>query len=155
MTAEDKINLLSYIVPRFGSGDPNQEAALDSFVTGLKPTYAAIRAKCPELSEGDVQLLGTELLAAEILKPGRSTRAEFAAWVSEMSRAELEEILAARKYVRDSAMDDLNAYKKAREDEKARLEERRKKIEEQVNQARSERTIMFNRRTGKLEEIKK
>jgi hypothetical protein len=128
---------------------------LDSFVTGLKPTYAAIRAKCPELSEGDVQLLGTELLAAEILKPGRSTRAEFAAWVSEMSRAELEEILAARKYVRDSAMDDLNAYKKAREDEKARLEERRKKIEEQVNQARSERTIMFNRRTGKLEEIKK
>lgn len=155
MTAEDKINLLSYIVPRFGSGDPDQEAALESFVTGLKPTFAAIRAKCPDLSEGDVQLLGTELLAAEILKPGRSTRVEFAAWVSEMSSSELKDILAARKLVRDRAVSDLNAYRQAKEEEKARIEERRKKIEEQVDQARRERNIMFNRRTGKFEEIKK
>ena len=45
MEAEDKINLLAHLVPRFGSGNPEQEAALDAFVTGLKPTFTFLRSR--------------------------------------------------------------------------------------------------------------
>ena len=76
MDPEDKVNLLAYLVPRFGSGNPEQDVALGSFVSGLVPTFEVIRAKVPDLSEGDVQLVSTELLAAEIAKPGRSSKAE-------------------------------------------------------------------------------
>ena len=34
-----------------------EEAALQTFVAALKPTFATIKAKCPDMSEGDVQLL--------------------------------------------------------------------------------------------------
>ena len=77
MVPEDKINLLAHIVPRFGSDDSAQAEALENFVSGLDPTFDAIRSKCSSLSEADVQLVGSELLAAEILKPGRSSKREF------------------------------------------------------------------------------
>merc|ERR1711862_592024 len=53
MDVEDKINLLSYLVPRFGSG--NQDS-LDAFVNGMTPTFSYIRDKCPLLPESDVQV---------------------------------------------------------------------------------------------------
>jgi hypothetical protein len=155
MTAEDKINLLAYIVPRFGSSDPNQEAALESFVSGMKPTYAVIRSKCPNMSEGDVQLLGTELLAAEILTPGRSTRESFASWLGAMSKIEMRDLLKARKVVKESANSELKQFRDEKAERQAALEEYRRKMQEQQEKARKERTMALNPKTGKMELIKR
>lgn len=155
MEAEDKINLLSYIVPRFGSGNADQEAALDAFVEGMKPTFAAIRSTCPDMSEGDVQLLGTELLASEILIPGRSTRQEFAAWVGALQESELKDILAARKSSKEEAKAQLAEFKAARKEKEEAAQKAQQKMREQVEKAREERTMIFNPQTGKMEELKK
>ena len=155
MTAEDKINLLSYIVPRFGSGNPEQDAALKDFVTGMKPTFSAIRTKCPGLSEEDVQLLGTEFLAAEVLIPGRSTKEEFAAWVGQMTEAEMLNVLQERKQFKIEALKELEEYKTERDAKIAEEEEYRRKLREQVAEARRQRTTVFNTRTGKFEVMKK
>ena len=101
MVLEDKINLLAYLVPRFGSGNAHQEAALTAFATGLEPTMSVVRKKCPDLSASDVELLGTELLCAEILIPGRSSKEEFAAWLGSLNDADLKAILASRKSSND------------------------------------------------------
>lgn len=155
MTPEEKINLLSYIVPRFGSGDPAQEEALQAFVSGLEPTFSCIRSKCPDMKESDVQLLGSELLASEVLRVGRSTREEFAKWVGALSEDELKSILMKRKSVQADAKMELNSYREEVAAEKTRVEDRRKKIQEQVTVARENRTIMFNPKTGKYEEMPK
>lgn len=155
MTPENKINLLSHLVPRFGSGNPDQEAALLCFVAGMKPTYRIIRQKCPDLSEGDVQLLGTELLAAEILIPGRSTREEFAAWLGALSEVEMKAVLEERKRSKSEAMEELQQFKAARAAAKAEQEAMQEKMREQVMKAREERTMIFNPRTGKMEPTKK
>jgi len=155
MDAEDKINLLAHVVPRFGSGDPEQEAALETFVTALKPTISVVRSKCPGLSEGEVQLIGSELLAAEVLLPGTSTREEFALWLGELNESELTEYLKKRKSFKEIAMADLKAYQDERAAEEARLEAKREKFREQVKRAREVRTMTFNPRTGKMEPIKK
>lgn len=151
MEVEEKINLLAYIVPRFGSGDPAQEEALQAFVTGLKPTYSVIRSKCSDLSEADLQLLGTELLAAEVLTVGRSTREEFASWLAAISGDELEEILANRKSIRTNAAKELDAYKAERAEAEAQREEYKRLYEEQIQTARAERSLIFNARTQKME----
>ena len=155
MPAEEKINLLAHLVPRFGSGNPEQDAALQAFVTGLKPTFSYIRAKCPDLSEADVQLLGSELLAAEVLKPERSTREEFAIWLGALGDAELKETLAARKSVRDEANSELEEFRAQRAEEEARVEAERNKLKEQVEAARKGRSLIFNLQSGKFEPVKK
>lgn len=155
MTAEDKINLLSYIVPRFGSGDPAQEAALEAFVSGLEPTFSVIRAKCPSMSEGDVQLVGSELLACEILKPGRSTREEFAKWVGALTDSEVREILSKRKNFKENSVAEMKAMQAERKAEMERIEAERKRMQEQLEAARQQRTVVFNPKTGKMEEVKK
>jgi hypothetical protein len=155
MTPENKVNLLSLLVPRFGSGNPAQEAALEAFVAGMKPTYRIIRHKCPDLSEGDVQLLGTELLAAEILIPGRSTREEFAAWLGALSEVEMKAILEERKRPKSEAMEALQQFRADRAAAKAEQEALQEKMREQVMKARAERTMIFNPRTGKMEPAKK
>jgi len=155
MTPEEKINLLSYIVPRFGSGNPAQEEALEAFVSGLEPTLSVIRSKCPDMKESDVQLVGTELLASEVLRVGRSTREEFAVWLGALSGDELMSILSKRKGIQTEAKLEFKKYREEMEAEKVRIEERRKKIQEQVMDARENRTIMFNPRTGKVEEMPK
>jgi len=155
MDINDKINLLSYIVPRFGSGKAEQEAALLTYASGLKPTFTCIRSKCPELSESDVQLLGTELLNAEILIPGRSTKEEFAAWLGSMTNADMTSILSARKGLNEESNAQLAAYKVEQEEEEERRAEIRKRYEEQVDEARKNRSIIFNPNTGKFQELKK
>ena len=150
MDIEDKISLLAYLVPRFGSNDPTQEEALQAFITGLKPTYAVIRSKCPDLSESDVQLIGTELLAAEVIKPGLTTREEYAVWLANLSEAEIRELLAFRKSIRANAKQELDTYRKTREEEKKRIEDLRNKMEEQIEKARNERSLYFNPRTEKM-----
>jgi len=151
MEIGDKISLLAYIVPRFGSGNPAQEEALRAFVTGLKPTYAILRKKCPDLSESDVQLLGTELLASEVLTVGRSTREEYARWVTALSENELREILAKRKSYAATAKVELEAYKQKKKDDIKALEEYQKTMQEQIDTARKTRTLVFNPRTEKFE----
>merc|ERR1712087_781782 len=47
MVLEDKINLLAYLVARFGSGDAAQEEALAAFASGLEPTLAVVKKKLP------------------------------------------------------------------------------------------------------------
>jgi SAM-dependent methyltransferase len=151
MEVEERISLLAYIVPRFGSGDPDQEEALQAFATGLKPTYEIIRSKCPKLAAGDVELLGTELLAAEVLTTGRSTRDEFAAWLCGLSGIDLQKLLSNRKSIRIEATRELDEYKKGKEEEKARLEEYRRMYEEQLQTARTERSLIFNPKTQKMQ----
>ena len=149
---EDKISLLAFLVPRFGSNDPVQEDALQAFVTGLKPTYAVIRAKCPDFTESEVQLLGTELLAAEIVaKPGTTTREEFAMWVSMLSEQELRELLTLRKSFREAAAKDVVEYKEVRAKEAERIAALRRKMDEQMATAKQERSLIFNPKTEKME----
>jgi hypothetical protein len=154
MTAEDKINLLSYIVPRFGSGSAEQEAALEAFVDGMKPTFAAIRSKCPDLSEEDVQLLGTEMLASEILIPGRSTREEFAAWLGALTDTEMNDILKARRRSKEEAKAELEAMRNERKEKEEAAARAQQKMREQVDKARKERSMVFNPQTGKMEPVK-
>jgi SAM-dependent methyltransferase len=151
MGVEEKISLLAYIVPRIGSGNKLQDDALHAFVTALRPTYAVIRSKCPELSETDVQLLGTELLAAEVLPAGRSSRKEFAAWLAALSSDELRGILSVRKLLPQEAKEELAAFKQAKQDEAKRIEDYKQKLEEQKESARQNRSMIFNPRTEKME----
>jgi SAM-dependent methyltransferase len=151
MQIEDKISLLAYIVPRFGSHNPEQEQALQSFVTGLSPTFAVIRSKCPGMPESDVQLVGTELLAVEVLTIGRCSREEFATWMGLLTRQELESMLAKRKRYNARSKEELAEFKV----EKAMLERKRddykKRMEEQIATARRDRSMIFNPRTQKME----
>jgi hypothetical protein len=154
MIIEDKINLLAYLVPRFGSGDKMQEDALEAFASGLDPTFTVIRQKLPKLDESDVQLLGTELLCAEILIPGRSTKEEFAAWVGAMSDSELMGVLSSRKKFNAESTAELETFQEVRAAEERRLEKLRQKYQDQVEEARKSRTMAFNPVSGKFEEIK-
>lgn len=155
MVIEDKINLLAHLVPRFGSGNFDQEQALLAFATGLKPTFSLIRSKCPGMAESDIQLLGTELLCAEILIPGRSTKQEFATWLGSMTESDFRDILAARREPNTASVNELAEFREAREQEEREREELRRKYEEQVRKAREERSMAFNPKTGKFEEIQK
>jgi hypothetical protein len=151
----DKVNLLAHLVPRFGSNDPQQESALQAFVAGLEPTFAVVRSKCPTMAASDVQLVGTELLAAEILQPGRSTKKEFAMWVAALTEADLTEMVSKRKSYREQALTDMKAMQEERQAQADRLEEQRNKMMEQQMKAREERSMVFNPQTGKMQEIKK
>lgn len=153
MAPEDKVNLLAYIVPRCGSDDPAQQEALNAFVSGLEPTFAVIRSKCPSMKESDVQLVGTELLASEVLKPGRSSREEFALWLGALTDVDLEFILAKRKSFKEEATKEMEEFQKKRDDEEKFVTDRRAKIQEQVAYARENRTTIFNPRTGKIEQV--
>ena len=155
MLIEDKINLLAYLVPRFGSENSAQDAALNDYGAALKPTFALIQSKCPGMAESDVQLLGTELLNAEILTPGLSTKEEFAAWLGAMSEGELKAILASRQVFKEEAKTELETYRAQVVAEERRVEEMRKQYQEQVDKARKERTMGFNPTTGKFQEIPK
>ena len=155
MTPEDKVNLLAYIVPRFGTGDSVQDEALGAFVSGLEPTFKVIRSKCPSMKESDVQLLGSELLASEVLKPGRSTRVEFAEWLGALTDVDMEFILTKRKGIKDEATQELKSFQEERDAEEKRVEGRREKIQEQVKTARENRSVIFNAGTGKFEEVEK
>jgi len=155
MEIEEKISLLGYIVPRFGSGNPEQEDALEAFVTGLLPTYAVIRSKCPELSDPDVELLGTELLATEVLTLGRSSREDFAIWMAVLEPEELREMLSIRKSIRESAKNQLADYKAQVAEEQRLREEYKQKYDEQIKKAREERSLFFNPKTQKMELLEK
>lgn len=151
MQIEDKISLLAYIVPRFGSGNPEQEESLKAFVTGLKPTLSVIRSKCPEMPEPDVQLLGTEMLAIEILTVGRSTRQEFSTWLNSLTRQDLESMLFKRKTYNQLALVELEDYKLEKAELQRKRDDYKKKMDEQIATARRERSMIFNPRTQKME----
>eukprot|EP00545_Synedropsis_sp_CCMP1620_P013652 CAMPEP_0119010542 /NCGR_PEP_ID=MMETSP1176-20130426/5081_1 /TAXON_ID=265551 /ORGANISM="Synedropsis recta cf, Strain CCMP1620" /LENGTH=592 /DNA_ID=CAMNT_0006963217 /DNA_START=491 /DNA_END=2269 /DNA_ORIENTATION=+ len=155
MEPDDKVNLLAHVVPRFGSGDPEQEAALQAFVTGLKPTFDHIRKECPSMKESDVQLLGSELLACEVLKPKRSSRVEFAKWLGALKESELVEILEARKERKEKALSALKQMRDIREEKERKEKEDDDAMQAQVATARKERTLEFDPRTGKYEVSKK
>jgi hypothetical protein len=148
---EEKISLLGHIVPCFGSDDPEQETALQDFVSGLKPTFAVVRAKCPDLEEGDIELLGSELLAYEILKPGRSSKMDFSTWMATLTGEELLEMLSARKSYRVTAQQLLGEYKEEQVDAEAKRQDYLQRMEEQKKQANLERSMVFNPRTQKFE----
>lgn len=148
---QDKISLLGYIVPCFGSDDAEQEEALQNFVSGLKPTYATLRAKCPSLSESDIEFLGAELLAYEILKPGRSSKEDFAAWLATLTGEELMDMLSVRKSYRDIARSELEEFKKERAKEEAERQDYLRRMEEQKENAAKERSMVFNPRSQKFE----
>lgn len=155
MDPADKVNLLAHIVPRSGSNNPEQEAALQAFVAGLEPTFAVVRSKCPNMEESDAQLVGTELLAAEILQPGRSSKKEFAMWVASLTESDLNEMILKRKSYKEKAFADMKVMQEERQAEADRLEELRAKMIEQQMKAREERSMTFDPETGKMISIKK
>jgi hypothetical protein len=157
MNVDDKINLLGYIVPCFGSNDPDQLQALQDFASGLKPTMNLVRMKCPGLPEPDVQLIGTEFLAAEILKSsssGTTSREDFAKWLGAMTAEEIKAPLIARQQLRRQAAEELGAYKQDLAERKAELEKQRALYQEVVKKARENRSMILNGRTGKFEVFK-
>lgn len=152
---EDKINLLGYIVPCFGSNDKAQEACLQDFAAGLKPTIALVRSKCPDLGDADIQLIATEFLAAEILKPSSKTsREDFAKWIATMEDTELKAPLVARQALRRKSQEGLASFKTEQMEAKEELEKQKKRYQEVVRQARESRTMVISGRTGKFEEYK-
>lgn len=151
MNAEDKVNLLAHLVPRFGSGVPSQDEALAAFVSGMRPTFVQIRLKCPSLTESDVQLLGTELLAAEVLKPGRSSREDFAKWLAALTEVELTAILNNRKKPKLEANAELGDFRRLKDEKERKEREQQEKLRAQVEAARKGRTLEFDARTGKFE----
>ncbi|KAI2489388.1 methyltransferase domain-containing protein [Fragilaria crotonensis] len=151
MDGEDKVNLLAHIIPRFGSGDPAQESALGAFVSGMKPTFAYLRSRCPSWTESDVQLLGTELLAAEVLKGNRSSREDFAKWIAALTEDELKTILQNRKKPRIDATAELEEYTRLKEENERKEVEKQEKLRAQIEAARKNRTLDFNARSGKFE----
>ena len=148
---EEKISLLGYMVPCFGSDDPEQERALRDYVSGLKPTYAALRSKCPDLPESDIEMLGAELLAYEILKPGRSSKEDFAAWLATMTGEELKDMLAVRKSYREVARAELAEFREERAAAEAKRQDYLRRMEEQKQHAFKVRSMVFNPRTEKFE----
>ena len=156
MNPDEKVNLRAHIVPRFGSDDPDQEEAMQAFVAGLEPTFAVVRSKCPSMEEADVQLVGTELLASEILQPGRSTKKEFATWVvASLTEEELKDVLSKRKAYKETALADMKAMQEERKKREEEIEAQRQKMIEQQKKAREERSLAFNPETGKMEIIDK
>merc|ERR1711957_384867 len=105
--------------------------ALDAFVSGLSPTFEVLRAKCVDMPEADIQLLGTELLAAEILVPGRSTREEFAVWVGSLDVSELEAIVKRRKSYKEDAVSDMKQMQADRQADTERREALLQKMQQQ------------------------
>jgi len=149
MESDDKVSLLSYLVPKFDTG---AEDRLEAFVKGLTPTFNIVREKCPSMSEPDVQLqlVGSEMLAGNVLSGG-SNKGEFATWVSAMTGAEIEELLRLRK-----------GFKEASEGEKARIvserdrraavaQEEKEAMEQEILEAREKRTVAFNYEKGVFE----
>jgi len=155
MDPENKVNLLAHLVPRFGLNNPSQEESLQDFVTGLKPTFQLIKQKCPSLSEGDVQLLGTELLSSEILKPNITTKQQFASWLQELTEDELLGYYNERTQIKALAVAEMDEMKAQRQALVQEREDTMKAMKEQVETARSERSMVFNEKTGKMEEVKK
>jgi len=147
MTPEDKISLLSFLVPRCGTSSPS---TLNAFVTGMKPTFSLIRNKCPKLSEADVQTLGTDLLASEIVAGGVSRR-NFAQWLEESTEEELLELLKERNSVKIEAVAKMTTMQEERKRKEEEEEEMREKMKNQVETARKERTMILNPNTGKME----
>ncbi len=149
MDPEDKVSLLAYIVPRFGTG---MDERLESFVTGLDATISVVKSKCPGMNDSDAQLAASEMLASEFLD-GDSTRSEFADWVSGMDEDDVSAILTRRKSYKAMAEAELKAYR----DEKARAEKEREamleEMRKQEEKAREERSMVFNEETGKFEEV--
>jgi len=153
MEPEDKVILLAHLVPKFGKGAEG-DRCLQDFVTGLEPTFAAIRAKCPSLPSADVQLLGSEFLAAEVLVvPPASSKVSFAAWVTEMSSEEMVDILEQRKAFKLNSDKELEMVRDFRREEKERREKEIEERKEQFEKARKERSMEFNPLTGKMEEV--
>jgi SAM-dependent methyltransferase len=163
MEAADRVNLLAHIVPEFSS-DNNSNAAtagtdasleLMSFASGLEATYASIRErnikteKKDYLSEAEVQMLGTELLACEVLS-GSSSRRDFAAYVSELTSEELEGILKERKQCNIESREEM-IFLKEREGGVG------KDLQTQVSSGRGGqgRTMKFNEEKGRMEEVLK
>jgi SAM-dependent methyltransferase len=151
MNFDDRINLLSYIVPKFGSSNQQQEQALDAFVNGLEPTIKLIQSKCPSMPLGDVQLVATELLACEILTINKSTPKQFAIWLDCMTKQDYESIVDGRKQLRTIATTDYEQYRQVKLQEQERIVQFKKQYDEQVNKARLERTLIFNPRTQKMQ----
>ena len=163
MTPEDKIILLAHLVPRFGgggdekSGSVTRKRGLDDFLAGLEPTFQVVRGKCLQMSEADVQLLGTEYLAADILPgdEGVSTKREFALWLEECTQEEHEEVLGQRKAFQAASRSELEMVKRARVEQEEREKREQQELEEQRKNAEDNRSMAFNPETGKMEEISK
>merc|ERR1711957_209093 len=155
MDPEDKVNLLSHIVPRFGGTNPAMDGAATNFLSGLRPAVAVIKGKCSNISNSDAQLVATELLAAEILKPGLSTKAEFAAWLGELTEGEIQEMIKTRKAYRNDAAEAMAEMQKIRKQMREETEARLKAEREELIRAAEERTMAFDERTGTFREIVK
>lgn len=150
---EDKVSLLAHIVPRFGRNGPAGEQGIKDFVDGLQPTFEVIKKKCQGMNDKDVQLAGSELLAAEILIPGRSTKSQFAKFISALTASDIEGVLARRRSFKEVAEKDMAEMVKAREEEMERRKQEVERMQKQIEDARENRSMVFNEETGAFEEV--
>jgi len=151
MEPEEKVNILSHIVPRFGNDHAGAEAAIESFLSGIPPTIAVIKEKAgTALVKSDVQLAATELLAAEILKPGRSTRKQFAQFLGELTEEEIREVVKKRKAYKEMAAEDMEKMQVVRKQMREEQEARLKAEQEERERARRERSTYFDEKTGRF-----
>ena len=86
-----------------------------------------------------------------VAKPGATSRQEFAEWMAFLTDSDLRELLTIRKSFRAAAKKDLGAYQEARAKEEARIAALRKKMEQQKETAKKERSMIFNAKTQKME----
>jgi hypothetical protein len=154
MGASDRVNLLAHIVPEFSLSDSSSsntaadgtDASLElmSFASGLEATYSCIRErmKGKSISEAEVQMLGTELLACEVLS-GATSRRNFAAYLSELTSDELEAILRERKQISAAAKEEMSVFLMERE-----REGEENKLSQPLQQ---QQRTKFNEETGKME----
>jgi hypothetical protein len=148
LNPEEKVDLLTFIVPRFGEVSDD---IMSDFAAGIRPTKEVLMEK--GLAEADACLVGTELLARDFLGSEDVEKEDFGRWITEMSREEAEGILAARKSFKSKSEEELNRFVTEREERLKKEQEEREQMMKQVEKAREERTMFFNDETGKMEFI--
>eukprot|EP00639_Heterosigma_akashiwo_P006018 CAMPEP_0194570156 /NCGR_PEP_ID=MMETSP0292-20121207/7584_1 /TAXON_ID=39354 /ORGANISM="Heterosigma akashiwo, Strain CCMP2393" /LENGTH=520 /DNA_ID=CAMNT_0039420549 /DNA_START=211 /DNA_END=1773 /DNA_ORIENTATION=- len=94
--AEDKVMLIAELVP-YLAGAADQKAACADMVRLLPGLADTIRGKCPEMKDGDVELLAVDLTVTDLLPAPADRRATFAEWTQTLSTGAFEMFLDQRK----------------------------------------------------------
>jgi aminopeptidase C len=98
------------------------------------------------------KLLNKDKLISEILmRPGNSSKDEFASWLGSMNESDLQVILQDLRRSGDAARSELLIMQEERRAEQERIETLKKRMLDQQSAARNDRSLIVNTRTGKLE----
>ena len=85
------------------------------------------------------------------MRPGNSSKDEFASWLGSMNESDLQVILQDLRRSGDAARSELLIMQEERRAEQERIETLKKRMLDQQSAARNDRSLIVNTRTGKLE----